>query len=351
MSPTRSIRPGPVQLSLPAGCVTGVGSLPFEDPGDAISFVARHCPVLPFWPQLPCRLAQEGIISQGLGALAALLQPGPRPYCWQLLSGAQHAFAAGLDQAEACLIPATAAGFFALEDALEAERFPQAVAIKAQTEGPATLTGCLFLDGEPLSSQSGWLEMIASFVARQAAWQVMRLRRFGKPVVFVMDEPAISLWLACPGQRIPCRLTEAIEVVLRAAREAGAIVGIHCCSALPVQLLAALEPDFVSFDAHLPVAGQGWRRLVQAIMARSGRLAFGLVPTDLRSPTWVSDLFVRWLNLVSGVGDVVEIASRTIVTATCGLGLVTPTDAETIFGRCRQVGRTIQRVAQSVPVG
>ena len=40
---------------LSPGCVTGVGSLPFTDADEAVEFVAKYSPELPFWPQLPLR--------------------------------------------------------------------------------------------------------------------------------------------------------------------------------------------------------------------------------------------------------------------------------------------------------
>ena len=75
------------QAGISPGCVTGVGSLPFIDPDEAVAFVAEHCPQLPFWPQLPRRTAGEGVIGQGMGALIEYLEPSARPYCWAVRRG------------------------------------------------------------------------------------------------------------------------------------------------------------------------------------------------------------------------------------------------------------------------
>lgn len=334
-------------ILLPPGCVTGVGSLPFADPHEAVQFVADHSPVLPFWPQLPCRHPSEGVIAQGLGPLAALLESAAKPYCWQLRSGEARAFAAGLDGEDACLIPATASGFFAFEAAFRAGRFPRAAAIKAQSEGPVTLAHCVFVEGAPLAYQSGWLNRVTSFVARQAVWQVNRLQRLGKPVVFILDEPAISLVLSGASPLRSAEIVRAIAIVLHAVREAGAIAGLHCCAPLPVGMLPTLNLDLVSFDAHLPVDGGGWFDLTRAVVARSGYLAFGLVPTGPKPELGPADLFAQWLRLAATAGDVIEIANKTIVTATCGLGLATPATAVSVFERCRQVGEKIGQLSCS----
>jgi len=332
-------------IELPPGCVTGVGSLPFMNAEEAVRFVANWSPVLPFWPQLPRRCAGEGVIAQGLGALAAFIEPAAKPFCWQLRPGKAQAFAVALDANDACLIPATAAGFFAFETAFQAGVFPDAVAVKAQLEGPATLAHCVFVDGLPLACQPDWLGRVTSFIARQAVWQVNRLQRLGKPVVFVVDEPAISLALSGAS---PVRISEivaAITSVLHAVREAGAAAGLHCCAPMPVGLVQALNLDLVSFDAHLPISSENWFDLAHSVVARSGHVAFGLVPTSPNSEFSTPDLFARWLRFAATAGDVIEIANKTIVTATCGLGLATPITAISVFERCQQVGKTIGRLA------
>ena len=58
---------------LPAGAVTGIGSLPHQDADQAVRFVARHCPAMPFWPQLPQRAVGEQMIAQTASPLAHLL--------------------------------------------------------------------------------------------------------------------------------------------------------------------------------------------------------------------------------------------------------------------------------------
>ena len=42
-----------MRVRLPAGVATGVGALPHTDVGDAVEFVLRTTPDLPFAPRLP----------------------------------------------------------------------------------------------------------------------------------------------------------------------------------------------------------------------------------------------------------------------------------------------------------
>ena len=47
-----------------APLVTGIGSLPHTDAGQAMEFVAKTTPRAPYWPQLPRRTPNEGMIRQ-----------------------------------------------------------------------------------------------------------------------------------------------------------------------------------------------------------------------------------------------------------------------------------------------
>ena len=329
------------KLSLPAGCVTGVGSLPFTDPAEAIRFVEDHGPVLPWWPQLPRRAPGEDVIAQGLGALIALFEPADKPSCWQVRRGQAGALGQGL-AGEVGLAVETAAGFFAFEAALCGGRFPRAAAVKAQLAGPLTLAHCVFLEGQALAGQTGWLDRLSGFVARQAVWQVNRLKQLHETVVCVVDEPALGQGLA----GTPSVSLAALTHVVRAIRAAGAVVGLHCCAPLPAPFLAALDLDWLSFDAHLPVDPGGWLALARPILARAGTLASGLVPTA-ETKLGVPALVGLWSRQAATLGDPRAVAARTVVTATCGLGLATPAAAAAVFARCARVGEEIGRIALS----
>ena len=327
---------------LSPGCVTGVGSLPFIDADEAVEFVAEYIPELPFWPQLPSRAAGEGVIAQGLGSLIEYLEPADRPNCWAVRTGAAAAFAAALEGSDAALSPETAGGFFALERAIRSGRFSGARAAKAQLEGPATLAHCLFLDGVPVARVPGWLDRLAGFLERQAAWQVRRLTELGLPVVFVLDEPAVSMFDG--KSRVAATAEGALRRVLAAARREGAAAGIHCCAPIPSAAFRGLDLDLLSFDANLPTDG-GFLDLARTILDRGGYLAFGLAPTGSSSAT-VESMEARWLALASSLGDLSTVAARSLVTATCGLGLSTLAETAASFTLAQGMGAAIRtRVA------
>jgi hypothetical protein len=331
-------------LGLPPGAATGVGSLPFHSAIEAVAFVREYCPIFPFWPQLPQRDPGEGVIAQSLGPLIDHVEPAEGPFRWSIRNRQVDAFRHALEADDPGLCPSTAAGFFAFEEAIDHGDFPRARAVKGQIEGPATLAHCLQLDGIPLIRLPHWLDRIAGFLARQAAWQVDRLAALGLPVVLMIDEPVLALMRPDdPAAEVARR---ALRRVIETARDRGATAGVHCCAHIPRWAFGSVDLDALSFDAHLPVGRDGFGRQARAILARGGLLAFGLAPTGPSIAT-ADSLAARWLTLSHAIGgDRAAIASRTVVTATCGLGLSSVIQTHESFGLAREVSERIGAVAR-----
>ena len=90
--------------------------------------------------------------------------------------------------------------------------------------------------------------------------------------------------------------------------------------------------------------------LACAILDR-GLPAFGLAPTGSTSTT-VDLMEARWLALASALGDLTTVAARSLVTATCGLGLSTPENTIASFTLAREMGTAIHtRAAHPRPEG
>ena len=53
----------------PAGLLTGIGSVPFSEPGESLEMVFGSLPEIPHWPQMPQRGAKEGFVFQFLTPL------------------------------------------------------------------------------------------------------------------------------------------------------------------------------------------------------------------------------------------------------------------------------------------
>lgn len=331
---------------LPCGAVTGIGSLPMTDPRAAVRFVAEASPIVPFWPQLPQRSEREGVIEQGLAGVADLIERRPGAYGYKVLPGRLDEVVTRFTDGSAALHEERAAGFFAFEKALKAGVFTQAVAVKGQIEGPITVAFYLFDGEKPFVSDPVLLDAIARHITKLALWQADRLRRYGLPLLLFIDEP--GLCLASPHLLLAPEtdLVSALGGVLSAIRASGAVAGLHCCAALPFAFMRRAKPDLFSFDAHQGVEVFFADPDARAFLQEGGQVAFGLIPTwthlDTLSP---ESLFNRWRAAARGIEPLRDLARNSMVTATCGLGLLDETAARASFDMARSLALLIEQAA------
>ncbi|WP_031495490.1 hypothetical protein [Bryobacter aggregatus] len=273
-----------------------------------------------------------------------LLEPRAEGYGYQVKEGRIDAVVALLHRSDGHLTTTNAAGFDALEKAWTAGQFPAARAIKGQIEGPITLATYLFHQGRPFLSDPALFAAIAFHVSQMICWQVDRLKGFGVPVLLFLDEPALCL--DAPGAVPEEKRLSALAVTLEDARARGAWAGLHCCAAHPFERMCRVKPDILSFDAHLGLESFFTDRHALAFVHQGGSVAYGMVPT------WQSledldplSLFTRWLAAASLAADPQELAQRALITATCGLGLLSPASVTASFALAHGVSTLIRRLS------
>lgn len=289
---------------MPEGAVTGIGSLPIADPLEAIDFVSATCPELPFCPQPPGDLREVTLAEQF----------GPQ------------------DNARA------AAPLFV--DAVLRGGFPRAKALKTQLTGPITLAG-LMGTRRGDDDTAALLATLASAVAQKAAEEVRVLAAAGLPVLVYVDEPALVIVEPTRAAGV----FALVEEVLSSIRSAGGRAGVHCCAALAPGLPGRLGSEIVSYDAT-PDCVPGPSDL--HVFGDTERLvSFGLVGVSAPSPG-PGVAFSRWLAAASSVADPRELARRTIVTPSCGLGGSSTAEAEQAFRTSAEVSVLVASVAQGV---
>ncbi len=141
-----------------------------------------------------------------------------------------------------------------------------------------------------------------------------------------------------------------VQLVVRSIQATGALVGVHCCAFLPdsvppVALLCRTGADVVSCDAYRRLASWCADSDVCAFVEKGGILAPGLVPTVLDlSRVSSADLLTDWISAIASRGRQVDVACHTLVTATCGLGLLSEDAARQSFRLARDVAGLIGRV-------
>jgi hypothetical protein len=329
---------------VPAGAVTGIGSLPLTSMTSAIQSVAEFSPEVPFWPQLPRLSKREGVIGQGLGLVADLIEPRNEGYGFQVKEGRIDLLLETLHRSRGELTPANAAGFGAFEEALTSGRFSSAVAVKGQIAGPITLSTYLFHRGRPFLCDPALFAAVVFHVSQLICWQIERLKFARLPILLFIDEPALCLSITDAVSEE--KRLNALAITLENARVRGAYAGLHCCAARPFERMCRAKPDILSFDAHEGLELFFASRHARDIVRQGGTVAYGIVPTQPNlNAVDAARIFLRWLNAASLAGDPQKFAQHAMITATCGLGLLDPSSVAESFSVAHSVSKLIRAVA------
>lgn len=319
-------------VPLGIGLPTGVGSLPHDDPTDAVDFVLEHLPELPAAPSLPGRDPRESMLAQAAWGVAGVDVAA---------DGSLAVDPARLDP-EAPVGDADLTGppFETLQTFLSAVA-GRTGAIKVQTAGPVTLARALVAGGaDPV-------------VARAVAGAAVRARAVAlvdaveavapdAPVVAFLDEPGL---VGGPPAELghPDAVIDLVSSAM-AAWETRAVTGIHCCGPTDWATLLQAGPRVLSAPAGADLhVGAG---ALAAFLERDGWVAWGAVPTDRplgdSASHWWRELSAQWCELVQAGCDPVRIRRQALVTPACGLALHHLPQAERVFELTRAVGLRIQ---------
>jgi hypothetical protein len=323
---------------------TGIGSVPFTDPNEAVALILEYLPQVPFWPQM-VRLgfreemnvqAARGLPALRLDETARMVEVDPEISRDEALARFYESVLSG-DLAPFAWEPRDAQGFFALLSAVAAGQVPGA-ALKGQLAGPVTLAGVIKdAAGKPILYDRELTQAVCQGLARKAAWQAARFRELGKDPVIFFDEPYLT---GFGSAYLPICREEVMEILgqtLTETRQAAAgpiTLGIHCCGNTDWSLLLEADIDLLSFDSYGYFDSlRLYDRALRKFLARGGWLAWGLVPTgdELQAETTES-LWQRFQGQVSQLAaeqqlGLKQILSQALLTPACGMGYLSPENA------------------------
>lgn len=345
---------------------TGIGSLPLLEAGPALDLIFRHFPSAPHWPQLPQASFRENFVYQFLTPLVRLglvkVEEGHNPsyvprdevFYQQVLRFYEEYLQAREtgDLEFFALTEEAARGFFSFQKALASkERFTRPPGhekggealplryLKGQIIGPVT-AGFQLLDNSRRASfyDQELRELLVRSLELNAAWQVQRLAAFGHPVIIFVDDSFLYVYgtanfLALTREDI----TTSLEAIFGAIREQGGLPGAHICSQTDWSLLLDSSLEILNLDAYnyfsslLPYAEK-----LTAFLQRGGVVAWGIVPTSPRAKEEnVASLRGRYLGYLDALerqGVPRELLlSRSMITPSCGTGLLPPELAQRIY--------------------
>ncbi len=348
----------------PRGIATGIGSLPFTDPVQAVEFVIRRFPRLPHWPQMPRRGAEEYFVFQFLQPLvdSGLLKVEHNKYffdcsqagwperltdfysiCLAAESGDTVALAKFLPPAHA------ASGFHAFITHLEKSGTGNVHFLKGQIAGPLTV-GLNLKDEEGRFSyyHDELRDVIVRTLALNGRSQARVLSQFGRPAIIVIDEPAVSAY----GTRDHLTMTkemiiEDINAIFHLVFLENAMAGVHACEAIDWSILLETDMQILSLDAYRFGSSLGYYLpQVKDFLGRGGVVAWGIVPTlddpfRENSDTLINRL-KELLSQMAGYGLDPELVIRqSMITPACGTGLLSVDWTERIYELATKVSDEI----------
>jgi hypothetical protein len=317
---------------------TGIGSVPFTDPEEAVVLILKRLPQVPFWPQM-VRLgfreemgpqAVRGLPTLKVDGAAKAVQVDPDETRDQALAQFYEAVLAG-DLDSFALEPEEARGFFALLAAIAAQG-NACQALKGQLAGPVTLAG-LVKDpaGKPILYDLEMTQAVCQGLAGKAAWQARKFRELGKEAVIFFDEPYLS---GFGSAYLPISREAVIDILsqtLEAARGFGPVtLGVHCCGNTDWSMLMEAPIDILSFDSFGYFDSlRLYEKALMKYLGRGGWLAWGLVPTGEALEEETGDsLWSRFQAQVQELGALgrgpKEILSQALLTPACGMGYLSP---------------------------
>ncbi|HEY9074484.1 MAG TPA: hypothetical protein VIN67_10175 [Desulfobaccales bacterium] len=332
-------------LPLTPMAATGIGSVPFTDPGETVSLILETLPQIPYWPQMVRLGFREEMTAQAAGGLAVLkvdeaartVQVDPALARDEALAGFYEAALSG-DLEPFALMEEEAHGFFALNRAMVAGGHP-CRALKGQLAGPVTFAGMVKdQEGKAILFDRELTQAVCLGLARKAVWQIKQFRDLGKEPIIFLDEPYLtgfgSAYLPISREEVLEILGQTIEEVRQAAGGPVAI-GVHCCGNTDWGLLLSAPIDLLSFDSYGYFESlRLYDMAVSGFFERGGWLAWGLVPTgaeEFRQES-ADGLWERFTGQVAQLAQDLkmgskDILSRAILTPACGMGYLSPEEA------------------------
>lgn len=336
---------------LPPGSTTAIGSLPHSDAAAAAAFALAACDV-PAWPQLPKRDIREWMVPQYAADLPGfVIDEEKKRFHVERDAVSPEVLTAFYERAldpaaEFPLAVSHAAGFHAFVEGLE-EAPEKPAFVKGQVTGPLTfILGLNLADGRPINTDEELRGCALMLLAKSAAWQAKVLGPHAREgVVIFMDEPIYSALGTAAYLSIKAEdLRSSVNEVAGAAREAGALVGIHCCGNADWETVLSTEIDILNFDAWgyfdtLAI----YPDAVSAFLERGGVLAWGIVPTseDINQVDEVSVMqkLDAGVDTLVGKGvDAGKLKRQSIITPSCGCGSLTVEQTEKVFRLLKAAG-------------
>lgn len=336
---------------------TGIGSLPHKDARTAVDLVLRHCPDMPFWPQLPRLSKKEDMLVQFSEGIPCIKEVEGRLLFDEDAFNQSKPLEDFLEELVVHNVdyfkinPSHASGLPEFKQRLKSLDLSAVTSLKCHVTGPFTFAaGINDKNGRSILYNEVMRDAVTKALAMKARWQIRQFAEFGKPLTVFFDEP----FLSCFGSAFTPVNKEDVNRVLGEvcgeAKKEGASTAVHCCGNTDWSMLLELEPlDMVNFDAFgffdkfSLYAGQ-----ISRFLERGGAICWGIVPTlDFSDKIKADDLAGRlngYIDTLAKKGvNRQRLMRQSLVSPSCGLGSIEEKKAEKILALLSEVSDNLRK--------
>jgi methionine synthase II (cobalamin-independent) len=183
-------------------------------------------------------------------------------------------------------------------------------------------------------------------LARQAVYQIRRIKALGfRPILFI-DEPSLSGYGSGFSPISPTEVITALGQTIDIIREAGEVlIGLHCCGNTDWSLLLSLDLDLINLDAF--EFGQTfllYPKDIRRFLEEDRAIAWGIVPTAAytgqEGPDFLLDrLSLLFSTLLEHGLDQERLLTQAVLTPSCGMGLLSVETARKLLDLLSRVCR------------
>lgn len=326
---------------------TAVGSLPHENPEEAIDLIFEEFKEIPFWPQLSNVDKKEDMTVQYIQGIPGIFYDEENcKYCYNAQSDEffelleeffidYEAIVHEKDMTNLDKYAITAPYSSAIP--LYLQRFKQEGCkfAKGHIIGPFTW-GTSLCDADNLCAfyDETYREVLIKGLTLKAVWQIEQVKKINPDakVIMFMDEPVMSQFGTSAFLTVKKdEVVEALREIADVIKDFGALCAVHCCGKSDWSLLMDAGVDIINFDAFGYAKSLGaYSSEMELFLNKGGYIAWGFVPTldkDALEKTNLEELEQKFEEAVDylvkqskGKIDRQLIVKQSFFTPSCGAG-------------------------------
>ncbi len=278
-------------LSLKA---TAIGSLPHDNPDEALKLVFDNFSDIPFWPQLANVHRFEDMIIQYNQGIPGIRFDGENEkfYCDTLSDKFFEELEEFFLDYEAiigqknyenidkyAITPPYSSAFEKFSEKLENYKFA-----KGHVTGPFTWgTSLCDIEGNCSFYDETYREVLIKGITLKAVWQILQFRAKNPeitPIIFI-DEPVLSQYGTSAFVTVQrSDLVSALAEISGVIKDFGALSAVHCCGKADWSLLIDAGVDIINLDAYNYAQSLSvYADKIGEFLQNGGYIAWGMVPT------------------------------------------------------------------------